>query len=110
MLVYAIKTAIAVTAVLTGASTAAVAAGCLVVDPTGTPLNVRSAPQGPVLSTLRNGAAVTVVEERVSGGKRWAKVTADGKALGWVFAAYLDCSRGDDSRKSAPMKPRIPPQ
>lgn len=110
MLVSAIRTAVALAAVLTGYPAAALAAGCVVADPTGTPLNVRSAPQGPVLSTLRNGTAVVVVDERVLGGKRWAKVAADGEARGWVFASYLDCAMAGDKMKSAPMHPRSPPQ
>ena len=41
------------------AASPALAAGeCLVDDPTGTPLNVRSAPNGPILTTLPNGARV----------------------------------------------------
>ncbi len=109
MLGSVIRTAVVLVAVLTGCPAAALAASCIVADPTGTPLNVRSAPQGPVLSTLRNGTAVVVVEEQALGGKRWAKVTADGEARGWVFASYLDCTMADDTTKSAPMHPRSPP-
>ena len=86
------------------------AAECLVADPTGTPLNVRSKPQGGVVSALSNGAAVEIVDQRTLDGKRWAKVAADGAVLGWVFSAYLDCKTIDDRRKSAPMRPRTPPQ
>ena len=110
MLLNTIKTAVVVASVLAGCSTAVLAAGCVVADPTGTPLNVRSAPQGRILSILPNGTAVVVVEERALAGRRWAKVTATDGTLGWVFASYLDCTMADDNTKSAPMKPRTPPQ
>lgn len=35
-------------------------AGCTVIDPTGTPLNVRSGPNGQIVGTLRKGAKVEV--------------------------------------------------
>ena len=107
MLLKIIKTAVVVVAAGSGATTA-FAGGCVVADPTGTPLNVRFAPQGHVLSTLRNGTAVVIVEELRLDGKRWARVAADGKTLGWVFAVYLDCTIADDNKKSAPMHPRSP--
>ena len=71
---------------------------------------MRSEPQGRVLSALGNGKTVEILDERTRGGKRWAKVAANGEVLGWVFAAYLHCTMADDSKKSAPMKPRTPPQ
>ncbi|WP_426124890.1 SH3 domain-containing protein [Pararhizobium sp. PWRC1-1] len=110
MFLNVIKTALVVVAVLSGDTAVAVAAGCVVSDPTATPLNVRSGPQGRVLSTLPNGTAVVIVEERSFAGKRWAKVSATDGTLGWVFATYLDCTMADDNTKSAPMKPRTPPQ
>ncbi|WP_426230907.1 SH3 domain-containing protein [Pararhizobium sp. DWP3-4] len=110
MLLNIIRTALVVVAVSSGDPAAALAAGCVVADPTGTPLNVRSAPQGRVFSVLRNGAAVVIVDERTLAGKRWAKVTAPDGTLGWVFASYLDCTMAEDDTKSAPMKPRTPPQ
>ena len=110
MFLNAMKTALVVVAVLSGDTAVAVAAGCVVSDPTATPLNVRSAPQGRVLSTLPSGTAVVIVEERSLTGKRWAKVGAADGTLGWVFANYLDCTMADDNAKSAPMKPRTPPQ
>ena len=91
-------------------SRSAVAADCIVADPTGTPLNVRAAPNGEILSRLGNGVPVVIVEERARAGKQWARVAVDGQTLGWVFAAYLDCSMPDDNLKSAPMRPRVAPQ
>lgn len=88
----------------------AFAADCRVADPTGTPLNLRSEPNGKILAKLDNGLAVEIVDERVLGGKRWAKIASYGKTLGWVFAAYIDCQGNDDALKSAPMRPRAAPQ
>ena len=102
--------ALLVAAALTGTADTVLGADCAVADPTGTPLNVRAKPEGEVLSALDNGMTVEILGERALGGKRWAKVAANGAVLGWVFAAYLDCTAIDDTRKSAPMKPRTPPQ
>jgi uncharacterized protein YraI len=106
-----IITAVIVSAVmLAGGAPAAFAAECVVADPIGTPLNVRSEPQGAVLSTLRNGTAVEVVERQALGGKRWARIAIRGETVGWVFSTYLDCAIAGDRGKSAPMHPRTPPQ
>lgn len=88
----------------------AFAAECVVADPTGTPLNVRAQPNGPILSTLDNGSSVDVIAETRVSGKRWVQVAADGEMLGWVFASFLDCARRDEDLKSAPMHPRAAPQ
>ena len=98
-----------VTTVLCAIAGTAFGAECRVADPTGTPLNVRVKPQGSIVSSLDNGVTVVTLEQGTLGGKRWAKVAADGAVLGWVFSAYLHCQATDDSRKSAPMRPRMPP-
>lgn len=64
---------------------------CTVVDPTGTPLNVRAGPNGKILSTLKRGSIVEIVDHQVSGGDRWALVASYAEAWGWVFGAYLRC-------------------
>ena len=64
---------------------------CRVADPTGTPLNVRRSPNGPISITLVNGSAVTVIDKSVSKGKPWAFVARDGSPVGWVFRDYLNC-------------------
>ena len=70
---------------------------CTVVDPTGTPLNVRSGPNGKILSTLRKGSKVEVVDHTEHKGKRWARVAKYQEATyGWVFEAYLKCSKPKD--------------
>ena len=67
---------------------------CRILDPTGTPLNVRTAPQGRVIGNLPNDMLVSVVDRAVDGtGKAWvyiSKVT-DGKPIGWVFRKFISC-------------------
>lgn len=89
-------------------ATPASAAGsgqCLVDDPTGTPLNVRSAPNGTILTTLANGTAVEVVDEMKIGTKRWFFVARQGERLGWIFGAYVVCKQAGDAREAAPSQP-----
>jgi uncharacterized protein YgiM (DUF1202 family) len=75
---------------------------CTVVDPTGTPLNVRSGPNGKILSNLRKGSKVEVVDHTDHKGKRWARVAKFQDATyGWVFEAYLTCTKPADD--SAPL-------
>jgi len=59
---------------IASAVTPAFAAGsgqCLIDDPTGTPLNVRTAPNGTILTTLPNGTRIDVIDEMKIGAKRW---------------------------------------
>lgn len=84
----------------------AFAAGdCLVDDPTGTPLNVRSSPNGSILTTLPNGTAVEVVDEMKIGTKHWLFVARKGERLGWIFGAYVVCKQAGDAREAAPSQP-----
>lgn len=71
----------------------ALADRCKVMDPTGTPLNVRSAPQGRVIGQLPNGAQVQMVEtDDDARGKIWARVTRmDGRPVGWVYREFVSC-------------------
>ncbi|MBL8587609.1 MAG: SH3 domain-containing protein [Methylobacteriaceae bacterium] len=67
---------------------------CRVADPTGTPLNVRTAPNFKIVGALRNGTRVEILQVvRGDDGKQWAFIAdaADGRAHGWVFRSYLDC-------------------
>lgn len=66
---------------------------CRVADPTGTPLNVRTVPNGAIIGTLSNGTTVTILDNSASQGKAWAFVARaeDQLHLGWVFRDYLDC-------------------
>jgi Bacterial SH3 domain len=63
---------------------------CVVADPTGTPLNVRNRPDGPILGALSNNSEVFITEMTEVGGRKWAKVVGEGKT-GWVFRDYLTC-------------------
>ena len=86
--------------------TPAFAAGeCLVDDPTGTPLNVRAAPNGAILTTLQNGTHVEVIEEMRIGSKHWLLVSRQGERLGWIFGAYVVCPKQGDTREAAPGQP-----
>jgi len=70
--------------------------GCLVDDPTSTPLNVRNQPDGKILFTLPNGTFVTVQ----SGTEKWSKIFIPltrhrRNQEGWVFTAFLHCKLPD---------------
>jgi len=76
---------------------------CSVADPTGTPLNVRSRPNGPILGALHNGTPVFLSDLALdTHAQRWAKVVPlyEGRS-GWVFRDYLDC-QGPLPRKRGP--------
>lgn len=66
---------------------------CTVADPTGTPLNVRSGPNGEVLGTVRNGEVLRVFNVTSRNAKLWAQAWRDpsDNAVGWVFDDYLAC-------------------
>jgi hypothetical protein len=79
---------------LVSASEAAAQSRCRVVDPTGTPLNLRAAPNGPIVGTLDNGMLVTVLAGMVGpNGKPWVHVASfeTGAPLGWVFREFIAC-------------------
>ena len=80
---------------------------CRVADPTSTPLNVRTAPDGTIVGTLNNGLRVTVLDHSSRGGREWAYVgrSEDRVPIGWVFKNYLDC-RAD---AEAPSQPNVAP-
>ena len=79
--------------------------GCYVDDPTGTPLNVRSTPNGTILTTLSNGTRIDVVDDMVVGTKRWLFVARQGERLGWIFGGYVVCPEGSEARGTAPSEP-----
>jgi hypothetical protein len=70
-----------------------VSTGCMVTDPTGTPLNVRESPNGAMKGTLINGKQVQPLRfASAANGKPWAYVSdATGREIGWVFFPYLTC-------------------
>ncbi len=82
---------------------------CTVADPTGTPLNIRLAPNGPVVGTAKNGTELMFVEHREVDGKLWALVERfeDGELVAdfdgaWVFGDYLVCSGPTDALPAEP--------
>ncbi len=63
-------------------------------DPTGTPLNVRVAPNGPIVGALNNGLLVAIVDTRDdANGRPWAFIVRakDGHPFGWVFREFIAC-------------------
>jgi hypothetical protein len=77
---------------------------CVVADPTGTPLNVRAAPQGRVEHTLPDGVQVWRVNAAPDAREQeWAQVALSdvGGPVGWVFAAHLDCE--PEAPESSPV-------
>jgi hypothetical protein len=77
-------------------SSAQASSGCYVSDPTRTPLNIRTAPNGRVFSTVRNGMNVAVLEYDFDNrGRRWARIEFLDRGVetrGWVIARFLTCS------------------
>jgi tetratricopeptide (TPR) repeat protein len=83
-------------------------ARCLVADPSDTPLNVRTAPDGRIVSTLQNGEPVRILSNGSDrSGQPWVYVSEydTKKPLGWVFRSYLTC---DESPQ--PQASEQPPQ
>jgi hypothetical protein len=68
-------------------------ADCVVADPTPTPLNVRSAPNGRVVGTLSNGQSVHIVDRTVDAeGRDWVYVGYSARdPIGWVFRDFVVC-------------------
>ena len=67
---------------------------CRVMDPTGTPLNLRTAPNGQIVGNLPNGVLVLVVDHAVDAkGKPWVYIKSlnDDAILGWVFREFIAC-------------------
>lgn len=68
---------------------------CIVNDTSGTPLNVRATPGGKIVSKLKNGTKVIVVNAADGDGPGWSQVSVLRKGkrviLGWVSSRYLNC-------------------
>lgn len=83
---------LAILALVLGLAPAANAASCIVADPTGTPLNVRSSPNGTIIGALHNGTTVLPITAVTVNGKHWFKVEPVGPGkTGWVFFDHLEC-------------------
>ena len=66
---------------------------CMISDPTGTPLNVRSAPAGRIIGNLYNGDFVVMTGTAPdANGRNWAQVTGTSTDIrGWVFREFISC-------------------
>ncbi len=69
---------------------------CYVTDPTGTPLRVRSEPNGREINRLRNGREVYIQETGYDAkGRPWAYVAGYYKGnwrnWGWVYREFISC-------------------
>jgi Bacterial SH3 domain len=68
---------------------------CRVMDPTSTPLNVRTYPNGRIVGAVANGVLVTVLDRSADkAGKQWVYIAeySSGKSIGWVFREFISCS------------------
>ncbi len=71
-----------------------VRARCIVIDDSGTPLNVRATPNGRILGGLLYGHSVEVVEVSLSrNGRYWSRINVNNPIYrsGWVLSALIDC-------------------
>jgi hypothetical protein len=103
-----IKNALVALSLACGATSAWAEIECTVNDPSGTPLNVRSRPNGPIVGALHNEARVFMSDlVQDARGRRWAKIVPvhEGKS-GWVIQRYLICERGFQ-RGNSTRHPRV---
>lgn len=69
---------------------------CKITDPTGTPLNVRSSPNGRILRKIANGTVVIIEDTSYDSKNRaWAQISIavrnGRRTLGWVFREFISC-------------------
>jgi hypothetical protein len=65
---------------------------CVVADPTGTPLNIRTSPNGKIVGKIANGERVRISDQTTEDGKQWAYISnAAARPMGWVFRKFLSC-------------------
>lgn len=69
---------------------------CMVTDPTGTPLNIRSEPGGAIIGVYDNGTIIRATETRLDAkGRSWSKVgkleNGTVNTVGWVFTKFISC-------------------
>lgn len=70
---------------------------CKVTDPTGTPLNIRTSPNGQIIGKLKNKKEIYIEDISYDNkGRSWVKVGGygvDGKyrIYGWVFREFISC-------------------
>jgi uncharacterized protein len=101
---------------LQGKAVSSAVENCKVQDPTGTPLNLRAAPNGDIVGNLDNGSEVRVVETKPDvRGHLWALIARvpTNETLGWGFRDYLACGSNNPSSSGpnqAPLQPKETPQ
>ena len=65
---------------------------CVIADPTGTPLNIRTTPNGKVVGRISNGERVRIADRTVENGKEWAYISSGAsRPMGWVFRRFIEC-------------------
>ncbi|MBA2400338.1 MAG: SH3 domain-containing protein [Bradyrhizobium sp.] len=65
---------------------------CVVADPTGTPLNIRTSPNGKIVGKVANGERIRISDQTTENGKEWAYISnAASRPMGWVFRKFLAC-------------------
>lgn len=65
---------------------------CVVVDPTGTPLNIRTSPNGKIVGKIANGERIRISDQTTENGKEWAYISSTAsRPMGWVFRKFLSC-------------------
>ena len=78
-----------------------------VTDPTGTRLNVRSSPNGKVISTLKNGTKIRRVDHADdSQGRSWvlAYTEKTNKRIGWVYREFVSCYQSTKLKKDRNLR------
>ena len=87
--------ALAAALLVPAAPAAATGQTCRVMDPTDTPLNLRTAPNGRIVATLPNRLLVQILNIATDArGRAWAYVrTLDGarRMRGWVYREFIAC-------------------
>jgi len=68
-------------------------ANCVIADPSPTPLNLRTSPNGKIIGTIANGERTRILDRaRDRGGDEWVYISdATSQPLGWVFRRYIVC-------------------
>lgn len=69
---------------------------CKVMDPTGSPLNIRQSPNGKVVNKLKNGREVYITNLSYDNKNRpWAYIEGyykgDYRYWGWAYREFLSC-------------------
>jgi hypothetical protein len=65
---------------------------CVVADPTGTPLNIRTSPNGKIVGKVANGERIRISDQTTENGKEWAYISNPAsRPIGWVFRKFLAC-------------------